>query len=227
MVMDALAKEQNVIISDTNLNPKVRNMWEGFLAELGYSVEIHTFPVALEETWKRDTYRANGVGRDVIYSQYEKWLDFTGRKTYSPNQDKPKTIIFDIDGTLACMEGVRGPFEWDKVGLDSPKQLIVDMAKGYEAQGYTILVVSGRDGSCYDLTHQWLKDNQVPFTYLFMRKEGDMRKDTIIKEEIFWNHIADHWNVQGVVDDRPSVVRLWHELKIPNVVCVGNPWKEF
>lgn len=227
MVRDAFAKERNVIISDTNLSPKIRNMWEVFLTEIGYEVEVKAFHITLEEAWKRDTFRANGVGRDIIYSQYQKWHEFIGRRTYSPNQDNPKAVIFDVDGTLADMRGIRSPFEWDKVGQDIPKQLVIDMAKGYDALGYTILVVSGRDGCSYDDTHQWLKDKGVPFFYLFMRKEGDTRKDTIIKEEIFWQHIADNWNVVGVVDDRPCVVRLWHELKVPNVICVGNPWVEF
>lgn len=121
----------------------------------------------------------------------------------------------------------RSPFAWDKVGTDSVKELIKAMAVGYDAQGYLIICVSGRDGVCYDDTQLWLHRNEIPYWYLFMRAEGDMRKDTIIKEEIFWDKIADNYNVVGVVDDRPSVVRMWHELKIPNVICVGNPYVEF
>ena len=54
-----------------------------------------------------------------------------------------------------------------------------------------------------------------------------MRKDTTVKEEIFWDSIADKYNVVAVIDDRPSVVRMWYDIGIPNVVCVGNPWEEF
>jgi predicted kinase len=104
MVMDAYGKDQDVIISDTNLNPKILNKWKSFLADLGYTVEIKEFPVSLEEAWKRDTLRANGVGRDVIYTQYQKWLEYKDRKTYVADESKPKAVIFDIDGTLACME---------------------------------------------------------------------------------------------------------------------------
>ena len=60
-----------------------------------------------------------------------------------------------------------------------------------------------------------------------MRKENDNRKDSIVKEEIFWNSVAPDYNVKAVFDDRPQVVRLWHDLKIENVICVGEPFIEF
>lgn len=226
MVMDAFSKEKNVIISDTNLNPAIREKWINLLKEIGYDAEIKDFPITLEEAYKRDQFRANGVGRDIIYQQYKKWLEYTGRKTYTPNKDTPKAILLDIDGTVAKMES-RGPFEWDKVGTDLPKQFIIDIAKGLDSQGYTILALSGRDGVCCEETKQWLAENEVPHFYLFMREEGDTRKDTIIKEEIFWDLIADHWNVVGVLDDRPCVLRMWRELGIENVIAVADPYVEF
>lgn len=226
MMMDAFAKGQNVIISDTNLNPKVREGWVNHLADLGYEVEIKDFPITLEEAYKRDTLRANGVGRDVIYGQYKKWLEYAGRKTYIPNPDMPKAILLDIDGTVAQMDK-RSPYEWNKVGTDKPREFIIDIVRGLDAQGYTILALSGRDGVCYDETKQWLVDNDVPHFYLFMREEGDTRKDTIVKEEIFWELIAKHWNVVGVLDDRPCVLRAWREIGIQNVIAVADPYLEF
>lgn len=226
MVMDALSKGQDVIISDTNLNPVTRDKWITLLTDIGYDVEIKDFEVSLETAWKRDSVRKNGVGHIVIYSQYQKWLEYKGRKTYTPDTSLDKAVIFDIDGTLAQMNG-RSPFDWDKVGTDDPRVFIVEMARFYKHLKYDIIVVSGRDGVCKGLTEEWLDCNMVPFDEFFIRPEGDTRKDTIIKEEIFWRDIALSYNVVGVVDDRPSVVRMWHDLKIPNVICVGNPWMEF
>lgn len=226
MVMDAHGKGQDVIISDTNINPTTRNKWTVLLTELGYEVEIKEFPITLEQAYKRDSLRTNGVGQNVIYSQYQKWLEYKGRKTYSGDVSLPKAVIFDIDGTIAQMVD-RSPFAWDKVDTDSPRDLIIEMARGYMNLDYEIIVVSGRDGSCKELTEEWMTKRQMPYAEFFIRPEGDTRKDTIVKEEIFWNDIATRYNVVGVVDDRPSVIRMWHELKIPNVICVGNPWVEF
>lgn len=226
MVMDALSKGKDVIISDTNLNPVTRDKWITLLTDIGYDVEIKEFEVSLETAWKRDSVRKNGVGHSVIYNQYQKWLEYKARKTYTPDTSLDKAVIFDIDGTLAQMNG-RSPFDWDKVGTDDPKMFIVEMARFYKHLKYDIIVVSGRDGVCRGLTEEWLNKHMVPLDEFFIRPEGDTRKDTIVKEEIFWRNIAPNYNVVGVVDDRPSVVRMWHELKIPNVICVGNPWMEF
>lgn len=226
MVMDALSKGQDVIISDTNLNPATRSKWVTLLTDIGYDVEIKEFDVTLETAWKRDSVRKNGVGHSVIYSQYQKWLEYKGHKTYSGDTSLPKAVIFDIDGTIAQMAG-RSPFAWDKVDSDAPRYMIIEMARSYMMFNYEIIVVSGRDGSCKELTEAWMTKFQMPWAEFFIRPEGDTRKDTIVKEEIFWRDIAPNYNVLGVVDDRPSVVRMWHDLKIPNVICVGNPWVEF
>lgn len=226
MLQQAFYDDRDVIISDTNLNPNTMDMWKQLLKDFEYEVEIKEFPITLEEAYKRDSLRANGVGQNVIYSQYQKWLEYKGRKTYTPDYSLEKAVIFDIDGTLAQMNG-RSPFDWDKVSTDDPRMFIVEMSRFYKHLKYNILVVSGRDGVCKGLTEEWLNKNMVPFDEFFIRPEGDTRKDTIVKEEIFWNDIDTRYNVVGVVDDRPSVVRMWHELKIPNVICVGNPWVEF
>ena len=54
-----------------------------------------------------------------------------------------------------------------------------------------------------------------------------MRQDTIVKEELFWEHIEPIYNVIAAFDDRPVIVRLWHKLGIPNVIAVADPYIEF
>lgn len=215
----------DVIISDTNLNPVHRARLIATLTDLGFTVEIKEFPISLEEAWRRDSIRENGVGHSVIYSQHQKWLEYIGAQKYVPDSALPKAIIFDIDGTLAEMNG-RGPFDWHRVGEDSQRELIVQMAIMY-SKTHNIIVVSGRDGSCQEATYNWLREAGIPVDGFFMREAGDMRKDTIIKSEIFWANIAPYYDVQAVVDDRPSVVRMWYDIGIKNVICVGNPWAEF
>ena len=106
----AVKFETNIIISNTNLNPKTREFWKDFAKHHNYEFEIKEFPITLEEAIKRDNLRQNGVGEQVIRKQYDQWLKYIGRKTYTPNEKLPKCIIVDIDGTIAEMNG-RGPFE--------------------------------------------------------------------------------------------------------------------
>lgn len=48
-----------------------------------------------------------------------------------------------------------------------------------------------------------------PQAVLLMRKNRDMRADTIVKREIWDANIAPFYNVLCAIDDRPSVVRMW------------------
>lgn len=226
MVRQAFEAGRGVVISDTNLNETFRNRLIEFLKEVGYAVELVDFDVRLEVAYKRDALRANGVGRDVIYSMYQKWLEYTGRRVYVPNKGLPETVVFDVDGTLALMHPDRGPFDWDKVDTDYPNQFVVELSKLLGASGKTIVVVSGRDGSCRELTEKWLKKHGVPYDALYMRPAGNHEKDTIIKERILWNDLEPNYNIVGWFDDRPCVVRMLHEVKIP-VLAVGDQNVEF
>lgn len=216
----------NVIISDTNLNPKFRNKLLAKLGNLGYEVEIKEFPITLEEAWKRDQFRGKlSVGRDVIYKQWQQWLDYKGER-YRPDPRNPKAIICDIDGTAAHMVD-RGPFEWHRVGEDKPDEIVRMMVNAFKAQGYTIIFVSGRDSVCYQQTHDWLQRHGFAYDALLMRKEGDMRKDAIVKREIFYRDIAPFFNVEAVIDDRKQVLLEWFDIGIPKVISVGNPYIDF
>lgn len=225
VIMESAIHRLDIIVADTNLNPFYRDRLIEALNNIGYDVEIKEFPIALEEAWKRDSLRCNGVGKDVIYKQYQQWLEYKGRRTYVPDTSLSKAILVDVDGTLAKM-GDRGAFEWSKVGVDTVRPIVRQMISAFD-DTHILIVLSGRDEICRKETMKWLHDNKIAPDYLYMRKEGDMRKDTIIKEEIFWEHIANAYNVEAVFDDRPVVVRMWHELKIPNVIAVADQNKEF
>ena len=224
VVNEAQASGKNVVISDTNLNPSIRQGWVDFLEKLGYQVEIKHFPIKLEEAWKRDSLRPNGVGHDVIYSQWLRYVEQT-EEVYTPNPDLPDTAIFDIDGTIAKMN--RSPYEWGKVAEDEVRYEVVEYLKALKQGGYKIILLSGRDSVCRSDTMYWLDYNQIPYDGLFMREQGDNRPDTEIKKELFFTHVAPNCNVKICVDDRSVMVRMWASIKIPSVISVADPYKEF
>lgn len=226
MIMESYAAGENVIISDTNLNAGTRQSLINKLRDLGYTVELKTFPVTFETALKRDNLRANAVGYHVLYRQWQNWNDYNGRVTYAPDETLPDAIIVDVDGTIAEMNG-RGPFEWHRVGEDLPRLFVIDMVVNYHRQGYKIVIVSGRSDECKAETLEWLNYHMVPFHELHMRKQGDFRRDSVIKEEILWTSLAHKYNIVAAIDDRPMMIRAWHELKIPNVIAVANPYLEF
>lgn len=222
---------QNIIISDTNINDKTRNFWVNRLSELGYDVELKYFDVDLMELLERDARRPNGVGYKVITDQYTRYMKLRHGDNYHKHKVGLKhCIIVDIDGTVAEMVD-RTPFEWDKVGTDLPRNHIIEIVENYKYNTHNeVIFVSGRDSCCAKQTRDWLIENVGLFTeqcLLLMRPEGDTRKDTIVKKEIFDKYICGKYNVDYVLDDRPCVIRMWkYELGL-DTICVSNPFVEF
>lgn len=223
----AVEHNYDVVVSDTNLKQKYHELWRERALAAGYEFEVKYFPVTLEEAWKRDERRKNSVGRDVITQQWKDWLEITNQRKYIADDNKQPCIVLDVDGTLAEMHN-RGPFDWAKVGQDKPRRHVIDIVEAYTHRypSVEVVVVSGRDSSCGQETRNWLIDNGIFFDCLFMRKAGDSRKDSIVKEEILFDCIAPMYNILFWVDDRPQVVRKIKDLGI-NVIDVSQGYGEF
>lgn len=227
---ESVAQGCNIIVSDTNLSLKTRNKWKDFAEQHGYKYSEKAFPIEWEEARKRNQQREGGISESVLWTQYLRMNEYLGRRTYKGTPNKLNTVIVDIDGTVASMKGIRKPFEWDKVGNDRPRYFVIDMVQGLMDQGITPVFLSGRDGCCQEETCKWIKEHVMegePF-FLFMREPNDCRKDKIVKEEIFWKYVANNFNVVGAIDDRASILTLWRELGIHNIIDVsGDRYYEF
>jgi|APSaa5957512535_1039671.scaffolds.fasta_scaffold04366_12 predicted kinase len=205
--------KKDIIISDTNLNPTTYNRLCDWALEHKYEVIKKDFTdISREECIKRDLVRVNSVGSKVINRMYDKYIKEAPKK-YKGN-DKQDTVIVDIDGTIAKMVN-RSPYDWALVGQDTVHEDVKLLVDGLYDSGKKIIYLSGRDGVCYDDTLNWLRVNEFPdHDNLFMRAAGNCEKDSIIKEDIFWEHIASQNNVIMCIDDRDSVVSLWRSLGI-------------
>lgn len=119
--------------------------------------------------------------------------------------------LCDIDGTLACHTPHRGPYDEHLVHLDTALPT-VKVIRSLLHEEYKVIFFSGRTDKCKEATSDWLEYhlNEVP--ELYMRKQRDFRSDDIVKEELYNEHIKGKYNVLGVFDDRPKVVRMWRKL---------------
>lgn len=117
-------------------------------------------------------------------------------------------IICDIDGTLAHMSG-RSPYDWARVGEDSSDRNVAEVVRRLNTSGLWIILFSGRDSSCRRETEDWLRANNIPYDDLYMRPQGDNRKDSIIKRELFEKWVEGIYDVLCVLDDRNQVVDMW------------------
>lgn len=201
----ALSDGLSVIVDDTNFSPRHEETFRQMAERYNAEFEIKEFDTTVEECIERDNKRADHVGKDVILKMFHQGLCKTAPVI---REDLRTAAIFDMDGTLAIMHN-RGPFEWAKVGNDLPNSPVMQALFAFEKYGVAILIVSGRDESCRKETMDWLARSGVTPDALFMRPIDDMRKDTIIKQEIYDREIKGHCNVLAVFDDRPCVVRFW------------------
>lgn len=228
---DAASKNRNIVVADTNLNKgRARNLQKK-LEDLGYSVEYKFFHgdfseenIDIDTCIKRDAGRSLSVGSHVIHKQWKQMIDSWGDsivEKYREVEGLKWSVIFDIDGTLADHEGLRSPFDWSSVGKDRVRDHVAELLRFYSDSGYTIIILSGRDSVCRVETEDWLRKNKLHYYALYMRSEGDSRKDVIVKKELFNKHIRNNWNVRVVVDDRKQVLQLWHDLGL-NVINVGH-----
>lgn len=74
-MVEAAACGKDIIIADTNLNPKTRNRIIRQCTELGYEVVIKEFPISFQEACRRDKERGiYAVGEEVLKKQWEQWI---------------------------------------------------------------------------------------------------------------------------------------------------------
>jgi hypothetical protein len=82
----------------------------------------------------------------------------------------------------------------------------------FKEKGCKVILLSGRDESCREETDKWLDRWGIFYDQLIMRTANDNRKDSIIKEELFNEHIKNKYNIHAVFDDRDQVVAVWRKL---------------
>jgi hypothetical protein len=136
-----------------------------------------------------------------------------------------KIICVDLDGTVANVDHRRQyvatkPKNWaawnaamanDTVHHDI--KFIIDMFRfanvnhpDHEDE-IAIIFCSGRGEETREVTERWLKDNGFTYEQLYMRSEGDYRKDSIVKVELL-DQIRKDWGPPFLwFDDRSSVVQ--------------------
>ncbi|MBO3736383.1 phosphatase domain-containing protein [Actinoplanes flavus] len=223
-----LRARASVIVDDTNLRAKTVREWAEMAARFDASFEVHDFTdVPVDECVRRDAERPEGdrVGEDAIRRLHSRYLagknlplpvPFVERGgpgvVYRPDPELPEAVLVDIDGTVALMNG-RSPYDWRRVGEDEPNPAVIAAVRAMHAAGHAVVFCSGRDAVCRPETEAWLDLYVgVPYEALFMRAEGDSRKDSIVKREIFDREVSERWRIVGVFDDRQQVVRMWRQL---------------
>ena len=201
-----------VIVDDTNLSAGTIDRWKDVAKACNAEFELWRMDTPLEECLRRDAQREKPVGKSVIVGTACQY----GLYPFPPQG----SIICDIDGTLAnCTHRLKWirqePKNWtrffEEMVFDTPRDVILDNVLAYQETGHPIFLVSGRPDNYRSQTETWLWEfcSGLVYQALFMRRAGDHRPDTIVKEEILKRYFPDLSCIKYVIDDRPSVLRMW------------------
>ena len=213
----------NVIIDDTNLNPKTVQTWKELAKLHDAKIEYHDMDTSIKDCIFRDAIRINKVGDSVITKmalQYQNYLK------------GERVVICDLDGTLCDINhrlhfARQNPKDWksffagikdDVVRLD-----VLTRVANLQDQGCKIMFVSARPENYREPTEIWLEKALNGYRIhevLIMRESHDKRPDTEVKKDIYEKYLK-HLNIVTVFDDRPSVIRMWREKGL-NVIDVGK-----
>lgn len=227
-----LRKRTNVLIDATNCKAEYLNHYVSKFNHLA-DIEFKLFDVDAQTIAERCEKRYNETGKYIplkVQKRYlsnlnelKKTFDFSTRPQsdiadyiyVEQNASLPRAIICDLDGTLALMDG-RNPFDASRSDEDRLNTPVAEVLRKFAKEGYNILLVSGREDKFREPTLRFLEQNEIPFNQLWMRRSRDLRKDSIVKREVFEAHIRNHYFVEFVLDDRNQVVDMWRQdLNLP------------
>lgn len=249
LIKEGIKNNKNIIVDNLNLNSRHWDSICKMAKESNKDIQVMEkhFYVELDEAISRDSKREGKakVGEEVI----KKWWKESGKasfKYYKPRveifrknynisdnwvpmeQDRSKTkaVIFDNDGTISLLNG-RNPYDASTCDEDMPHTHVIECMKLYYNAGYKILFVSGREEKDREPTERFYQKHFPEVKYeLYMRPTGDMRKDVLIKEEIFNNYIKDKYFIAGWFDDRLQVSKWVYNSGLP-LFRVNNPEATF
>ncbi|NMO51999.1 AAA family ATPase [Actinoplanes sp. TBRC 11911] len=230
LIRTLLGRGIDVICDDTNLPQRVARHLATIAAQCGASVEVHDLrDVPIELCLARNAKR-QGLARvpdGVIRSMYRRYLaggyvtgvpevgSVVAAEPYLRRAVDPwasTVYLVDVDGTVALLGG-RSPYDTAGVDQDQPNKPVVDVVRTLYDAGHQLVFCSGRHEAARAATAAWLHQHLgIDDPVLYMRADGDMRKDSVVKLEIFDREIRHRYDVLGVFDDRRQVVEMWRSL---------------
>ena len=161
-ISSVLKRKRDLVIDNTHLKVSYLNDLVKSLSKFEVEISFKLIETDIEECIVRDKQRFDVVGEDFIRKQAEKLamlrkkINFKQIITTKPNESQhditsqnhvkydetlPKCVLVDIDGTVA-EKGNRSPFEWLRVGEDTPKPNVIRLVQSLKKVGYEIIFFS-------------------------------------------------------------------------------------
>lgn len=140
-------------------------------------------------------------------------------------------VVFDLDGTLTNHAArlhlalAKRWTEYHSAGASDPSRpAIVQLAKALTAAGCAILIATGRPEQYREMTNQWLAQHEVPYQWLLMRPDGEVRPGAVVKRELYqrWQ-VTTHQAAWMAVEDDTRNVAMWGAIGVACLYCGNLP----
>lgn len=228
-IRKAMIDNKDIVIDDMNLNTKTTDYYEKIVKVYNdqntdkYVLEYKQFfDVSVEECIRRDSFRDNPVGEQVIRSTYKRYAlyirDCQNTKILDKmakiNPDKPSCVLVDLDGTLnyALYRPWYGKDAAVKMINDRPNIGLVNLLQNL-SNDIKIIIMSGRsEGDEAYTSLAWLSNYGIKYERAIFRNEGDYRKGEVIKLENYNTYIKDKYNVLAVFEDDDKCIKMYKDL---------------
>ena len=150
--------------------------------------------------------------------------------------NKPKAILFDIDGTISDSERcgdmseaiARGDWTWFEPLARNAKPIppILRAAQETYEDPYTVcLFLTVRQESFRLVTEDWFQvygmDIRGPLCLTMRPSEQNGWPDHAVKLDAFME-LSKKYEIVAAYDDKPEICRMWETLGIPTVVQVTH-----
>lgn len=226
----AILAGRDIVADNCHMTPSTPRLYRKHLGSLGVEFIVHDLTdVPVDECIARDALRPEPVGEAVIrrlaasgekareggWRLTAEWLRYPEPEPYVAPVGGMRAHLVDVDGTVALNMSGRSPYDWSRVGCDTPNLPVIHAIQAVGAES-EIIFISGRDEVCRADTEAWLMYH-FGLSYspqLHMRPAGDMRPDWVVKAELFDAHVRGHYDVRAVWDDRDQVVRMWRAMGV-------------
>jgi predicted kinase len=234
IINDLIVSGYNLVIDKMNLNGRSVHEDINFISQvcskklIHFTTEVKEFPITLSEALERNKKRDFVINDSVIKATWRKYevelkqMILRSKTVYDEDKNLPHCQIYDIDGSMALSDHRKIFNSTDEEILnDKVIEQVQELNNSFAFLNNSpfiadnkkhLFILSGRSEKDRKVTEDWLLKNYIVYEKLIMRKESDIRADTIVKKEMFDEHIKNKYYCDFVVDDRPCVLEMWQSL---------------
>lgn len=140
-----------------------------------------------------------------------------------PLHKRGKTVIFDLDGTIADTmtyekhhKGKKGKNEdFAKEALEvGVNDNIVDKIHKAKTEGHDVVILTARSAHYRDETKKWLHKNEIPYDALVMRPTDNKDADKKVKRDLLEEDILPKFDVKKAYDDKKKNRKMFEKLGV-------------